>query len=86
MDADVPAFARGVRLKRQAGGAILLVPEGIVTLNPTAAAALALVDGTRTVGEIAATLGNGGFAAPDGESARDVRDLFARLRARHLLR
>jgi pyrroloquinoline quinone biosynthesis protein D len=81
----VPAFARGVRLRREDGGeTLLLVPEGIVRLNGAAAAALALVDGNRSVAEIVAALG-GGFDADAERIERDVRELFERLRRRRLL-
>jgi pyrroloquinoline quinone biosynthesis protein D len=87
MVAGVPSFARGVRLRREADGSmLLLVPEGVVRLNATAAAALDLVDGKRTQGEIVAELEARGFDATAACIAEDVGALFERLRARHFLR
>jgi coenzyme PQQ biosynthesis protein PqqD len=86
MVAGVPSFARGVRLRKEPDGTtMLLVPEGIVRLNATAAAALALVDGRRTQGEIVAELEARGFDVTATRIAEDVGALFARLRARRML-
>jgi pyrroloquinoline quinone biosynthesis protein D len=57
--ASVPSLWRLARLdydhvRRQR---VLLYPEGVVLLNDTGAAILDLCDGRRSVGEIAATLG-----------------------------
>ena len=83
----VPTFERGVRMRREPdGSAMLLVPEGVVRLNGSAAAALALVDGHRTLENIAACLGDGSFDAPPEQIEDDVRALFARLRERRLVR
>ncbi len=69
-------LARGMRLHRDAdGSASLLVPEGIVSLNETAAAALALADGTRDDDDIAAALAER-FDDPEGTLASDVRALL----------
>jgi pyrroloquinoline quinone biosynthesis protein D len=53
-----PRLAEGVRLRedRHEGGTVLLSPEGVLRPNATGAALLALCDGRRTVGEIAAAL------------------------------
>lgn len=78
-------LARGMRLRRAPdGSATLLVPEGIVSLNETAAAALALADGTRDDDDIAAELARQ-FDAPDGAIADDVRELLADLAERGFL-
>jgi len=78
-------LARGVRLRRQTGGeAMLLVPEGIVSLNETAAAALELADGSRTLDSIVDVLAE----RFDGESDRlkqDVRSLLDALVERGFL-
>jgi pyrroloquinoline quinone biosynthesis protein D len=80
-----PAFERGVRLRTDAdGSAMLLVPEGAIKLNASAAAALALVDGERTVDEIVATICNR-FAVGDDRARDDVTMLFERLRLRRML-
>ena len=68
-------FAPGVRLRQDAeGGAMLLVPEGVVELNPSAAAILQQVDGTRCVRDIARTLA-ATFDASEEELDSDVRAL-----------
>ncbi len=53
-----PRLARGARLTwDEVGGRhLLLVPEGLVALNGSAAAVLELCDGQRTVGDIVAAL------------------------------
>lgn len=46
-------FAKGVKLRREPDGrAMLLVPEGVLMLNETAAATLELVDGERSIDRI----------------------------------
>jgi pyrroloquinoline quinone biosynthesis protein D len=86
MNAGVrPNFERGVRLRTEDdGSAMLLVPEGAVKLNASAAAALALVNGERTldeiVGEICAR-----FDVSDTQARDDVMALFERLRLRRML-
>ncbi len=73
---SVCRLARGVRLRRDAdGNAILLVPEGIVSLSESAEAALELLDGTRTIDDVVAALGER-FDDDDGALAHDVRTLF----------
>ncbi len=79
MTAQRYRLARGMRLRREPdGSATLLVPEGIVSLNETAAAVLALADGTRDDDDIAAELARR-FDAPDGTIADDVRTLLGEL-------
>jgi pyrroloquinoline quinone biosynthesis protein D len=81
--ADVrPQFGKGVRLRREPdGAAMLLVPEGMLELNGTAAAALELVDGNRTLQEIADAVVARFDVTPDDANA-GVRDLFERLAER----
>jgi pyrroloquinoline quinone biosynthesis protein D len=80
-----PAFERGVRLRTEDDGtAMLLVPEGAVKLNASAAATLALVDGKRTVDDIVAQL-CARFDVPDSRARDDVTALFDRLRMRRML-
>lgn len=75
-------LARGMRLRTTACETpLLLVPEGVVTLNDTAAATLALADGTRDVDEIVAALAVQ-FEADPAELAADVRALLASLAER----
>lgn len=53
-----PRLAAKASFRRDAvrGKSILLYPEGVLVLNPTAEAILSLCDGRRTTDEIAATL------------------------------
>ncbi len=69
-------LARGVRLRRPSDATpLLLVPEGIVTLNETAAAVLELADGSRTVETIAEALADRFDAGPEALES-DVRELL----------
>ena len=79
-----PHLVRGVRLQwdelRQQH--LLLMPEGALILNPTAAAVLSLCDGKRTVGAIAAQL----KTQYRGETVEDdVCHLLTRMSTRGLL-
>ena len=86
MNADVrPVFERGVRLRTEDdGSAMLLVPEGAIKLNASAAAALALVNGERTLDEIITAICTR-FDVADSRARDDVTTLFERLRMRRLL-
>ncbi len=80
-----PALERGVRLRTaDDGSAMLLVPEGAIKLNASAAAALALVDGERTLDEIVAQICTR-FEVSDARARDDVTALFERLRLRRML-
>lgn len=69
-------LARGIRLRLEPeGGGVLLVPEGLVTLSDSAAATLALVDGTRDVPAIVSAL-LAEFDADPGSLESDVRALL----------
>jgi coenzyme PQQ biosynthesis protein PqqD len=68
---------------------VLLYPEGAVLLNDTGAAILKLVDGQRTVGDIARLLGeryDGAGSADVTEILNDVTAYLSRLAARELIR
>jgi pyrroloquinoline quinone biosynthesis protein D len=60
----------------------LLIPEGVVRLNPTAAEVLELCDGERSVDEIVATL-SGRYDGAD--LAGDVRELVDAMTQRGLV-
>jgi pyrroloquinoline quinone biosynthesis protein D len=60
---------------------VLLYPEGAVLLNETGAAILELVDGKRTVAEIAAILGE----RYQADVSADVADYLAGLAERELI-
>lgn len=61
---------------------VLLYPEGLVALNPTAAEILGLCDGRRTVEQIVALL-NSKYESQD--ITTDVQELLARLAAKGLV-
>jgi pyrroloquinoline quinone biosynthesis protein D len=61
---------------------LLLIPEGAVRLNETAAQVLALCDGERSLDEIAATLSQRYAGADVGE---DVRELLGGMGERGLV-
>jgi pyrroloquinoline quinone biosynthesis protein D len=80
-----PRFGKGVRLHHDRDGSVmLLVPEGALVLNASAAATLALVDGSRSVDEITDAIVDR-FEVERGQAARGVRGLFERLAERRLL-
>lgn len=82
--ATVPRMARKARLQwdetRQRH--VLLYPEGLVALNPTAAEILRLCDGLRSVAEIVETLKQR-YASDEIE--RDVVSVLERLAAKGLV-
>ena len=77
-DTARPRLATKVRLKwdevRQKP--LLLFPEGLLVLNPTAHEIVGLCDGQRTVAEIVKTLGE---KFQSDTIDRDVKDLLAKL-------
>jgi hypothetical protein len=80
-----PAFGEGVRLRCELdGSALLLVPEGAFLLTGAAAAALALVDGRRTVEDIAQQI-SGQSEAAEEQTRTELAELFDRLCERRLL-
>jgi pyrroloquinoline quinone biosynthesis protein D len=75
-------FGKGVKLRHDLdGGAMLLVPEGALVLNPSAAVALELVNGDRTLEEIVAVVVERFEVAPQ-QAQDDLGDLFDRLSQR----
>jgi coenzyme PQQ biosynthesis protein PqqD len=81
---SVPRLWRLARLDFDAvrGRPVLLYPEGAVLLNLTGEAVLKLVDGKRTVGEIAAILGE----RYQADVTTDVADYLSDLERRELIR
>ncbi|MGC1381167.1 MAG: pyrroloquinoline quinone biosynthesis peptide chaperone PqqD [Candidatus Baltobacteraceae bacterium] len=77
-----PRLGKGIKLRHDGDGSVmLLVPEGALILNQSAAAALELVDGERTLSEIVETIVERFDVAP--EAARDeLGTLFDRLAQR----
>jgi coenzyme PQQ biosynthesis protein PqqD len=86
MSAPRYRLARGVRLRRERdGSALLLVPEGIVELNDSAAATLELLAEARTLDELTASLRER-FEADAGELRGDVQSLLDELCVRGFVR
>jgi coenzyme PQQ biosynthesis protein PqqD len=81
---SVPRLWRLARLDFDSvrGRPVLLYPEGAVLLNQTGEAVLKLVDGKRTVGEIATILGE----QYQADVTADVADYLSALERRELIR
>ncbi|TCT04275.1 pyrroloquinoline quinone biosynthesis protein D [Aquabacter spiritensis] len=80
-----PRLARGVRLREDPRrGWILLAPETVFAAKGSAADILALCDGTRTFGDLVATLSTRFCVAPERVAA-DAEALLARLRDQRLV-
>jgi coenzyme PQQ biosynthesis protein PqqD len=77
-----PRFGKGVKLRLDPdGSAMLLVPEGALMLNSVAAAALQLVDGTRSMAQIVDAVVDRFDVAPE-RAREDLQALFSRLSER----
>lgn len=77
-----PRFGKGVKLRHDGNGSImLLIPEGALVLNASAAAALELVDGTRPLAEIVAAVATR-FDVTAERAGEDLFELFERLEQR----
>jgi pyrroloquinoline quinone biosynthesis protein D len=74
-----PQLATGARLRYDEVREehMLLVPEGAVRLNPSAAAVLELCDGRRSVDDIVGVLSERYKGADVGEDVRDLVDGMA---------
>jgi pyrroloquinoline quinone biosynthesis protein D len=80
-----PRFGKGVRLHTSRDGqAMLLIPEGALVLNPSAAATLELIDGARTIAEIVHAITER-FDVTQEQAQGDVGELIARLAERRLI-
>lgn len=81
-NSTVPRLRRGVRLTNDpTRGDLALLPEGVVVLNDTAAAVLALCDGVSNIGSIVERLG----VEYEGVRAEDVAELLDRLSRRRVV-
>jgi len=78
MTADRPRIRRGVRLSHDAvrNTPVVLHPEGVLILNPTATAVLELCDGERSLPEITALLTDR-YDAVQPEQIRSLLDRLA---------
>jgi pyrroloquinoline quinone biosynthesis protein D len=77
-----PRLGKGIKLRHDGDGSVmLLVPEGVLVLNDSAAAALELVDGEHTLAEIVAAVIERFDVSP--RLAQDeLAELFGRLEER----
>lgn len=74
-----------MRLRREsAESAMLLVPEGALSLNASAAATLELVDGQRSIAEISARLVEF-FEVDENQAREEVCRLLERLAERRFI-
>lgn len=82
--AGQPRLANHAMLRRDdvRGLDMVLLPERVIKLNPTAAAVVHLCDGRRTVGDIVSAVQTT-FDGPDLEA--DVQHLLSRLREQGVL-
>jgi pyrroloquinoline quinone biosynthesis protein D len=77
-----PRFAKGVKLRHDRDGSVmLLVPEGALVLNPSAAAALEMIDGRCSLDEIVNAVIER-FEVSADRARTDLTDLFTRLAER----
>jgi pyrroloquinoline quinone biosynthesis protein D len=80
-----PRFGKGVKLRHDGNGSVmLLIPEGALVLNASAAAALELVDGARPLAEIVTAVAER-FDVSAEHAREDILELFARLEERGLV-
>jgi len=79
---SAPTFAKGVRFRRLPDGqGTLLIPEGVVSLNASAAAIVELINGERNPAAIARELSER-YGANEADITRDVKMLLNDLAAR----
>jgi pyrroloquinoline quinone biosynthesis protein D len=79
---NAPTLAPGVRFRRSPDGqGVLLIPEGVVNLNDSAAAIVELVDGQRSIAEIASVLATR-YGIDAAVISSDIDDLLQRLAAK----
>jgi pyrroloquinoline quinone biosynthesis protein D len=83
---DYPRLAARARVQpdRLSGEPALLYPEGVLMLNPTGAAIVALCDGQRDVAGVIEALA-ASYNAPAEEIAPDVIEYLERLREKCLI-
>jgi pyrroloquinoline quinone biosynthesis protein D len=77
-DESRPTLARGVRLSRASGRAVLLAPERVVELDEVAADVLSRCDGRTTLADLVEALSRD-YDAPSAAIAADVSELLGGL-------
>lgn len=80
IETERPRFARGVALREEDDATLLLVPEGAIFLNASAAAIANLIDGERTFAEIVELLAVR-FSEKRERVSADAQEFIERLRA-----
>ena len=80
IESECPRFTRGVALREEDDATLLLVPEGAIFLNGTAAAIANLIDGERTLAEIVELLAVQ-FAEERDRVSADAQEFIERLRS-----
>lgn len=84
--AAIPRFGKGVKLRCDPDGTVmLLVPEAALLLNPVAATALEQIDGERTLEQIVEAIVVE-FEVTRERAAADISALFDRLAQRGFVR
>lgn len=84
--AAIPRFGKGVKVRRDPDGTVmLLVPEAALLLNPVAAVALEHIDGERTLEQIVEAVVVEFDVTPE-RAAADIGALFDRLAQRGFVR
>ena len=73
-----------VQIDKVSGKQVLVYPEGILVLNPTGSAIVALCDGVRTFSDIVTTLAERYLAPPEAITG-DVTQYLMRLHAKNLV-
>ena len=83
---DRPKLASRARVQKDAltGKPVLLYPEGVLALNPTADAIVAMCDGQNTFEQIVDDLAVR-YSVDGSHISADVKSYLDRLRARNLL-
>ncbi len=84
---DIPALAPGVRMQNDAvnGEPVLVFPEGVLFLNPTAHEIVSRCDGATRVGRIASQLAEE-YEADENEIRKDVVECLTDLVQRKLMK
>jgi pyrroloquinoline quinone biosynthesis protein D len=77
---SIPRLVTGARLQYDdvREEHVLLIPEGVVRLNPTAAEVLGLCDGERSLDEIVGALSVRYASADIGDDVRELVDAMTR--------
>jgi pyrroloquinoline quinone biosynthesis protein D len=81
----IPQLAPGCRVRNTAEEAVLLVPEGMLKLQGSAAEILSLIDGQRSIHEIVSELCRQYGPEATEQITTEVHNFLERLHARSVL-